>query len=336
MPHNYHTSAAIVFLVVLPAALAAARNEVEIPWQQTFIAANAAYQGGKYAEAADLYASAINKEEAAGIKDVRLARSLYEFGIVRGLQGRCAEASRLLERGIRILGATSSPEASQLSTVWLGLSAVYTCQHQYSKAEHATYTALDLEQNSPMPQNDRLALILSYLGGTYSQEGKYSEATEALERARAILDQNPGAYSHQSALLLNNLGALEERMGRYSEAEATLSRGLAFTEGAADPDGAIAADRVALLSNLACLEYERKHYHEAAARLKEAVSLLDKGARISLDEAVMTLHSYAVCLRKIGDKRHAREFESRVSDMKRELPPEHGLVVDVTQLARGK
>src|ERR1700722_11398286 len=189
MLHKGNISGAVAFFILLPAAMGSSPvvgDDVEIRWGQIIVAARADFSVGKYEDAARQYTSAVHQLEAAGMHDGRLAGTLGELGVVRGFQGRCAESSQLLMRGIKTFEAAAGPKASELIVMWQDLGAAYHCQRLDSKAERAYVHALDLEQNALAPQKARMAEILSKLGGIYDEEAKYSEAQAALERAQTV------------------------------------------------------------------------------------------------------------------------------------------------------
>jgi len=301
-------------------------------WDQLMQAARAAVEDRQYAEAGELYTSAIHELEAAQVTDGRLAGSLLELGRVRNLQGRCQQASDLVLHGIRILDTQPQPDASEQGAAWQELGLAYNCQQQYSKEGHALRRALDFEQGASAPRNDRLVAILSEMGTVYQFEHRYVEAEAVFERAQSILDRDPRANPMEAALLLNNLGMLQRMMGRLSESDATLHRALGLLEATPAPDVGL---QVALLYNLASLDFARKHYPDAAASFQRAVELLGKDTRLRPAERAQFLYDYAACLRRLGDKSKARNIETTAAALRNSQPEERNrrLVVDVTELS---
>ena len=121
-----------------------------------------------------MYTSAIRDLEAAGVADVRLARSLLELGGIRGIGGRCQQAADLFLRAVRILEAGDQPGPFQRSEAWQELSKAYSCERQYSKAEPALQRAFDAEQSAPAPRQEKLVEILASQGVVYEAERRFA------------------------------------------------------------------------------------------------------------------------------------------------------------------
>jgi tetratricopeptide (TPR) repeat protein len=299
---------------------------------QLLLAAGNARLSGHYAQAGELYTSAIRDLEAAGVTDARLGRSLVELGNVREVQGRCDLAAGLILRGIRILEAADGWAAFELTDAWQKLGRAYDCLRQYSKAAEALGHAFQVEQSAPAPRPHKLVELLASQGGVYQSQRKFAEAERAFERAQSILDRNPRIDSTEAALLLNNLGTLYRAMGRKAQPEAAFRRGLALAEAAAAPDSGVEAS---LLDNLASLSLARKQYRDAAATFERALRLLDRGAPVPPAAAVQILRDYAKCLRKLGQRDPAKTLEARAAALSSGQPDAAGpVVVDATELAR--
>jgi len=301
---------------------------------QLIQAARSAYQSGNFAQAGELYTSAIRDLEAAGVSDVRLASSLVGLGEVRGSQGRCGEASDLVLRGIRIIEAAPNSDSFARGEAWETLGKAYDCQHQFSKADLALRRALDAEQSAPAPRPDRLVELLASKGAVYESERNYTAAEATFQRALSFLDQHPRVDSMEAALLLNNLGLLLRLMGRDADSEATFRRGLGLVQAATAPDLGM---EVSLRYNLASLDVAHKQFREAAGHFATAARLLDKGAPLPPRVAAQILREYAACLRKLGERRQAKSLDTRSAALlSSQQEGNERLIVDVTELAPPK
>jgi len=295
-------------------------------------AARIALQSGDFAQADELYTSAIPDLEAAGPADIRLAPSLVELGAARAAEGRCQQAVDLIVRGIHLLDAAPQSGASQRSEAWEELAKAYHCQRQYSKAEQALSRALDIEHNAPSPRPDRLVELLAGQGMVYQSERKFAQAETVFRSAQSVLDRSPRVNPLEAALLLNNHGLLLRLTGRTAESEATFRRGLALVESAATPDPGMEAS---LLDNLASLDLARKQYHDAAVFFSNALRLIDRGTSLPPRTAAQILHDYALCLRKLGDRDQAKSLDTRAAALQSSQPDgDPSLVVDVAELSR--
>ena len=297
--------------------------------------ARAAFLNGRYGEADGLFADLLRRQESAGVTGAALGRSLYEWGAVRKMEGRCQAASALALRGIRILEADPQARAPEKSEAWRVLGSSYYCGHLYYKAEDAYRHALDVENGDAAPDQAAIFESQSGLGAAYHGEGKYTRAEAAYGAARATLEANRGIDARLQAFLFVNLGALLRTEGRYAECESALREGLA----ALDRDGGRDDDAEAyLLNNLAMDRMERKAYADAAGLLARAAGLIEHGAAVPTVDKLSLLRNYALCLRKTGEKAKARETESEIARLAAGIPADRqsGMVADVSQIARGK
>lgn len=180
-------------------------------------AALTARLAGNFAQAGDLYTTAIRDLEAAGGSNVRLARLLVELGSVREAQGNCQQAVTLVTRGIRILEAANDRDFQGESDAWLALSKAEGCERQYSKAGEALQRAFDIEQSGPAPRKDELVEIVVAQGVLQVSERRFAEAEKAFKQAQAITNQDSPPDAMAAVLVLNNLGAVYRAMGRGAE-----------------------------------------------------------------------------------------------------------------------
>ena len=121
-----------------------------------------------------MYTSAIRDLEAAGVADVRLARSLLELGGIRGI-GDVVSRPPILSRAVRILEAGDQPDRFERSEAWQELSKAYSCERQYSKEPNpALQRAFDAEQSAPAPRQEKLVEILASQGVVYEAERRFA------------------------------------------------------------------------------------------------------------------------------------------------------------------
>ena len=293
-----------------------------------------AFQGGRYAEADGLYASAIRQEEAAGAAIEKTARALYELGTVRRIEGRCDEATDLIRRGIRMLSAAPHPDPEELSRLWQTLADAYRCRARHLDALHAYSQAWDLEAGVPAPDRQRLVDILSGQVVNYLSLGRHDESEAAFARIQALADEKR-LEPLQQAAILNNLGTLRRLEGRLPEAEAAFRQGLLQVE-----NNAATADPTAvyLSSNLGMLVLERKAYQEAKSLFARSMSLIEAGAEVPPEDLPQLLRNYAVCLQKMGQKGEARKLLARAGTLEREFPSDRlpRAPVSVDELVRAR
>ena len=94
-------------------------------WNKLMLAGRLAADTRRYADADQMFLSAVQQLEEARIEGGLIARPLYELAAVRAFTGRHADASRLLMRAIAILEASPKPDPSELAVGWQGLGTAY-------------------------------------------------------------------------------------------------------------------------------------------------------------------------------------------------------------------
>jgi len=314
------------------------QNVTQTQLEKLVKSGRSAFYKGSYEEADRIYQKVIKQAEAAGVQGVLLARTTYELGAMRKVEGRCDEAVPLIQRGLAMLtvyrprpGEASGLYPGEITTVWEVLGAARACDYDYTQAEHAYHKALEAEQTSPAPRRHTLFEIQSNLGSVYQEEGKYPQAQANYEAAQALQD-DPQVDPISRALLAGTYGPLLRALGREAEAADMIQSGLAAVRTAAGSDGSTA---VILLNAMALIQTDRKAYGEAAQLLAEAIDRMDKGAAFRPGDRARVLRNYALCLRKMGEKKRAREIESQAAQLTAGLRPDatRGPLVDVSELA---
>ena len=107
-------------LVISPNCLPA-QNFQQDAWEKLMLDGRTAFDMRQYAAADRLFSSALFHRESVGIRDVYLARVLYELAAVRGLTGRHGDAIRLLTRAIDLLEALPEVDSAELAIASQGL-----------------------------------------------------------------------------------------------------------------------------------------------------------------------------------------------------------------------
>jgi tetratricopeptide (TPR) repeat protein len=301
-------------------------------YEKSLTRARVAFLKGSYEEADKIYQQVIKQQQAAGAQSVLLARSTYELGATRKMEGRCDEAATLIQHGLAMLAVSPDPAPSEMANVWEALGAARSCDYAYTQAEHAYQKALEIERRSPKPRKRTIFEIQASLATVYQDEGKFKEALATYEAAQA-LEGDPEVDPLLRALMAGTYGPLLRSQGREAEAADAIEKGLAIVRSTPDPDGMTTA---ILLNAEALIQVDRKAYPEAAQSLSEALDRSSRGtASLRPGDRAQLLQNYAYCLRKLGDKKQARAIESQAGQLTAGLRTNvsQDSLVDVSQLA---
>ena len=121
----------VIVVVSLFVLLAACRREVV--WKKNVEAADTALEQGQYAEAEDLFLSALEKAEHLG--EGQLATSLSHLGGLYHTQGEYRKAEPFYKRALAILEKALGPKHPYVATSLSNLADLYRAQGKYGHAE---------------------------------------------------------------------------------------------------------------------------------------------------------------------------------------------------------
>ena len=122
-------------LLCLALAIAAVILLRDDPWERHMAAGAAAYQQGKYAEAAKQIRAAVEEAREFGPADRRLAASLNNLAAIFDAQGKYAEAEPLHQRALAIREKALGSEHPDVAQSLNNLAEVYGAQARYAEAE---------------------------------------------------------------------------------------------------------------------------------------------------------------------------------------------------------
>src|SRR3990167_8172014 len=111
---------------------AAAQSEA---WRKYMADGMAAYQQGRYADAATALQAAVKEAEAGGPESPAMAYANLNLGMVYQALGRHAEAEPLYKHALAILEGALGAMHPDVATRLNNLADLYSAQRRYSEAE---------------------------------------------------------------------------------------------------------------------------------------------------------------------------------------------------------
>jgi tetratricopeptide (TPR) repeat protein len=300
----------------LCAVLGAEQAPAVSEWDRLREAGRAAFHGQNYGEAERLYGEALRMAERTWPGDIRMARSLAEYGIMRTMAGECEDGARIGVRSVRMYETAGVVDPAEAARAWLNLGRSYYCAGLYSNSERALERGLALAESAPIDARREMAEILASLVAVHQRRNNDRAAMEAAERAASVAAR-AGLDAKTRTLLLNNLGTIYHGAGRRVDAQKTLAEALATADGI---PGGREPGRFYVLSNLGSLAIDNRQYREAEARLSEALGLLDAGASVPAGDLQNFLRSYSACLAKLGRKNEVKRVLARAAALQRQSP----------------
>lgn len=213
----------LLFTVVFAMCSASAFGQSIFVEQQIQAGQQAAAQG-QHADAARLFALAVQEAEKSGKDDERLGASLTGLGLAYSAQRKFTEAEAILQRAATVKENVLGPDHPDFARALLDLGTLYRLKNEHEKAEPPIRRAVAILERALGPEHPEVAGNLTNLGGRLRDQGKFAEAEPILKRALAIREKilppnHPDVV--RSMLGLANLYADQKK---YAEAEPIFQR----------------------------------------------------------------------------------------------------------------
>lgn len=232
-------AAGVVLALTVPSAYA--NHSV---WHTYMQEASKAYSEGRYQQAEKELAKARSEAEKYGEhdKELRLAITLNELGLVYLEEDKPAEAEKLFKRALamreNVQGANHIDVAAQLDNLAAACDAKGTCGEAKTYCERA----LEIRKKSLGPDSPAVATTLNNLAALCDTEGQCDHAEALLKEALAIDEKKVGSDSAAVAADLTNLAGLYVKQGKYVQAEPLAKRALAIRQKTAKANDPALAD----------------------------------------------------------------------------------------------
>ncbi len=244
-----------------------------------------------------------------------------QLGVVHGLAGDLAEATRLQQRTLTHLEALLGRDHPGLIRTLNNLANVRASAGALEESGVLYERALALETTSLGAEHPQVAITLNNLSALYKRQGAYPEAIEAIERAIAILEQALGPEHSAVAGALTNLGNVYLETGDYALALATFKRARTIFEDALGEDHELFGR---VLNNLAVAHDHIGEYERAVVLSERALAIREATLGSEHPEVAMTLFNLAATRWRLGEHEEAsRLFERSLEIREKALGPGH-------------
>ncbi len=265
---------------------------------------------GVYDRAEPMIARALVLGGRPGAPAAQALTAQYQFGLLRFLEGRHAEAERILASCYQQQEALDPPDPAARADTLESLGRARFQLGRLDDAYAAQREALAIRLRHLGPNDPQVAASLSYLATVRGRQGLADESLGYLRLALPIARRNFPADHPRVCDLLQGYGVMLGERGHLAEGEAALREALAGERhrlGEVHPDIAFSIDSLATT-----LTYE-KRFPEAEALYREALAMRQK---ILGPEHPMT----ALTLSNLGDlHRRMGRLEEAESELRRSL-----------------
>jgi tetratricopeptide (TPR) repeat protein len=173
----------------------------------------AAYQEGRYGDAAKGLRAELARVERAGTDATSHAQLLAELAELYRVQARYEEAEPLYTRAIAIAERPGAPRSPELARTLNGLALLYRAQGAYDRAEPLCRQALALIERVHGAEHPGAAAPLSNLLTLYLAQGRLREADPLFQRTLALKQRLLGPRHPALAGSFSNYAAFLRKTG---------------------------------------------------------------------------------------------------------------------------
>lgn len=213
-------TASLTFAVFAVAAglAATASSCQQQTWESTMTAGQEAVRQGNYAEAEQMFQVAVQKAEAFGRDDRRVAVSLSQLAQVYAGQGKHVEAEPVYLRALKIYQAVHGENHADVAATLNNLGVLHRMYGQYAEAESLLSRSLTIKERLLGPNHPDVALSVANLGQLYVAQGQPAKAEPLYRRALSIKREALGMSHPEVAKSLEDLANVLRKLGRNPEA----------------------------------------------------------------------------------------------------------------------
>ena len=291
--------ASLIFLCA--AVLPASASEAE--WAHDCQLGKAAFETSNWGQAERCFKAAVKEAEAFGAKDIRLANSLTNLGVLYNCRGLTAKAAPCFERAIAIKQAALGPENQEVVASVGRLCQFYLAHGEYTKAEPIANKLAAFAQKT-VRERQVVASSYSKLEGFYQMHKEYKEAEEFLKKAKEETQKTGSNEDLEFAVLLDGLGDSFKSSNKLALCEQLFSSALAIREEALLPTHAAIAASCKHLGELYVLEGK---YTQAEPLFRKSVLINTKALGMK-GETLLCMDDLAGCLLKEGKSPQAENL----------------------------
>jgi len=272
------------------------------------------YGEGKFREAMAAAERALAlREQALGLTDPEVAKSLNNLAALHQSQGAYAKAEPLLLRALRISEQALGPTHPNVAAILNNLAEIYLTAGAHDKAVPLLVRALNINETTFGAANPEFATRLNRLAQLYLDHGAYDKAEPLLVRALKVKETTLGSTHPDVATSLNNLARLYQAQSAYAKAEPLFVRALNITENGFGPlHPAVAAS----LNNLATVFLDQGAIDRAEPLFARALSITEKALGPTHRDVATGINNLGVLYQARGAYSKAEPLLLRALDLR--------------------
>lgn len=279
-------------------------------WNKLTHQASKAWEQGSYGQAQRLFEQALKEAEKFGAKDIRLATSLTNLGVLLSFRGQKARAGPMFEQAVRIKQKALGPESYETVSSVAKLCQFYLSNGSPARAEPIAIGIVAYADKKMREKRD-VAMCFETLNAYYKRHRELEDAEIFVKQAESQTKKATANQYLELAVLLDGLGSSFKDARRLSHAEQLYKRALALRQ------GTLAHDHMAIassLENLAKLYNEQHRYHLAEPLFKQSLEISRKTLGPTRHETFSRIEGLGQCYVGLGKLAQAHElYQSTLS-----------------------
>jgi CHAT domain-containing protein len=220
-------------------------------------------------------------EAMLGPDHPNLASQLESTASTFGLQGRYAEAEKLLKRAIAINERAFGADSLETATSLQNMAMLFRLQERYDDAFQFASRALFIADRKLPPGDIKRAMFISQVADLHMSARRYDEAEPLLKLALALVLSTQGkdtaVTTIQAIQYLQSLGLSYHHRGRHAEAQPFIDRAIAMSEQAFGPGHTMTG---AMLMTLALQLFNQDQLEAAEQLYKRALPISERNGQL--------------------------------------------------------
>jgi tetratricopeptide (TPR) repeat protein len=162
--------------------------------------------------------------------DSEKAGIYHKLGMIKGKQGKYAEAISFYKQSIEINQKILLPTHPDLCSAYSCLGQMYEKTDKLQKALSFLEKALEIQQQILPPNHPDLTASYTSMGNIYNKIGNYLKALTFHEKAHAIYQKTLPPHHPDLATAYYNIGNTYNQMGNYSKAMSSFEQAVNIGE----------------------------------------------------------------------------------------------------------
>ncbi len=270
-----------------------------------------AFAAANYGQAERMFKLSIKEAEAFGPKDLRLAASLTNLGVLYSLRDQRAQAAQLFERAIAIKQAALGPENPEVIASVGKICQFYLAHGELDKAQPLV-DKLNAFAQKVIRDRQQINISFQRLSTFYHLHQELKDAELLLKQAKEQTQKMTANEDLEFAVVLDGLGQSFKAENKLADAEQLYTNALAIREQSLPKTHAALSES---LSHLAKLYSAQGKYDQAEPLFKRAMEITTKALGEEKPESLARIDDLASCYAHAGNNRDAEALFRHEGDL---------------------